>query len=232
MIDIHSHILNGVDDGAASLDESIAMLKEAAACGIDTIIATPHCKDIAKFNKELILEKYNELVPKALEYGIKLKLGCEIKISPDIREIIAAEKVFKLNNTNYILLEFPFETFPIYSREVIYQLQLEGITPIIAHPERNSFFVRHFETLQHFIERDCLLQVDAGSLTGSFGRQTKRFAKRLIKEGLVHFVASDAHTADQYKRWVKKSQIKARKWAGEDRLMDMYAGNAGNLLEL
>lgn len=230
MIDVHSHIIFGVDDGSSSIEESVRMLEEANKAGIKVIIATPHFQtDI--FEAQTLAENYQKLCDKATEYNLTVLMGCEVFLNPFIPEFIQNKKVLTLNASNYLLLEFPFDSIPHYSFEVIYKLQLQGIIPIIAHPERNRCFVRDFDTFMEFVERGCLVQVDAASMLDVYGRKVKRFTRELIKNKLVDFIASDAHYARDYKKWYLKAYKRAKQWGGEAYADRMFYTNAGVILD-
>ena len=196
-IDIHSHIIPGIDDGAR--DEAIAleMLEIAEKSGTRHIIATPHyVYGNTRYGFATIVEKCEGLNRLAANEGIDITVypGCEVFITPEIIELYEQGLIGTLADSSYMLVEFPMMSIPPYTDNVLYELQLKGITPIIAHPERYSEIQRRPEILESFIDRGILAQVNSGSLTGVYGRESKRTVMRLIKKGLVQFVASDAHS--------------------------------------
>lgn len=230
MIDIHSHLIYGVDDGPSSIDESLRMVEEAEKLGIKVIIATPHYhENLYEFVK--VKDTYQELMEKMKKFVVTLKLGSEVFISNTLPLLIEEKKCLFLGGSRYLLIEFPFGAIPIYSHDTVYQLQLRNIKPIIAHPERNRNFVRDFNKFMSFVESGCLVQVDAASIIGVYGREVKEFSKRLIKLNAVHFIASDAHCAKDYINWYRKAYEKVKKWAGQEYTDELFCSNARALLD-
>ncbi|MCX7920944.1 MAG: phosphoesterase [Clostridia bacterium] len=230
MIDIHSHLIYGVDDGPSTIDESLRMVEAAAKQDVKVIIATPHFQENI-FENDKLVDNFYELVYKTSDYGVDLKMGYEVFINPFIPDILKGKKSLTLNESRYMLLEMPFDDIPIYSYETIYKLQLERIIPIIAHPERNRTFLKNFDTFTSFIERGCLVQLDAASIVGVYGKSVKNFAKKLIKSNMAQFVASDAHFARDYTNWYKKAYQKVRKWAGEEYADKLFYRNSKFILD-
>lgn len=213
MVDIHSHVIFGVDDGSPTIKESIRMVLEAEKLGIKAIIATPHfCDGI--FHEQSIMENYHELVSRVNDCGVNLHLGYEVFITPDLPDKVILNKNLCLDDSSFLLVELPFDIIPAYSHDVIYKLHLENITTIIAHPERNRNIVNNFNAFMSLIERGCLLQLDAASIVGVYGPAVRNFAKRLIKLNLAHIVASDAHSAEDYANWYLQARKQVIKWAG------------------
>lgn len=196
MIDIHSHILPGIDDGAKTINDSIEMAKTAVNEGITTIIATPHHKN-NQFNnlKSSILIKVNDLNTVLKQENIPLTVlpGQEVRIYGEVIEDYYKEEILTLNHTKYLFIEFPSSSVPRYSERLLYELQTEGIIPIIVHPERNKELQDKPDLLYKFVKNGALTQVTASSLVGYFGKNVKKFSEQLIEYNLTHFIASDAH---------------------------------------
>ena len=193
MIDIHSHPLPGVDDGAQTFEVALEMCRIAAADGTTHLVATPHCNYQYEFRPEVNRAKLEELQA-AVGEKPKLLLGCDFHLSYDnIRQLIDGRRDFTINQTPYVLAEFGDHFIPDQIDRVFYEMELEGLTPILTHPERNPFFLRKPDLLHHWVTRGCLVQVTAKSYTGGFGSTARRFAERCLEENLVHFFASDAH---------------------------------------
>jgi protein-tyrosine phosphatase len=230
MIDIHSHILYGVDDGSPTMEESVKMLKKAHELGITTIFATPHYQENL-FNLEGITQRFLEVVEKAWEYGITLKPGSEVYINPFIDRLVKEKKILLLNRSDYILLELPYESIPLYVFELIYKLQLQRISIILAHPERNVNLIKDFSIFSNFLERGCMMQVDAGSIAGAYGTAVEQYTKRLVKLKLVHFIASDAHCAKDYEEWYLKAHTKVCRWAGSEYADKLFLSNPKLILD-
>ncbi|OGO79275.1 MAG: hypothetical protein A2Y23_01505 [Clostridiales bacterium GWB2_37_7] len=197
LVDLHCHILPGIDDGAKDLNTTLAMCQIAEQDGTDSIIATPHFIHGAINNhRELIHSKVIELNSYIREQNINIELypGCEAFICPELPKMVREGHVCTLNNTQYILIELPMASVPEYTIDVIYKLKLDGYIPIIAHPERNAVIAHKPNILLDLINRGALTQVNATSVKGLFGKEVMSTAIDLIQHKMVHFLASDAHT--------------------------------------
>lgn len=196
MYDLHCHILPEVDDGANSMEEAINMAIMAKENGIEVIFATPHYiegigyKD-SNHNRE-ILEKLNFELKKR-EIDIKIYLGCEVYSTFDALKLLEKGLITTLNNSNYMLIELPMHDVPIYIESMIYNLELKGITPIIAHPERNTKIIENPNILYTLISKGALVQLNLPSLLGMYGEGVKDTAEILFKHDMIHFVGTDAH---------------------------------------
>ncbi len=230
MIDVHSHIVYGVDDGAATLEESLRMMGEASRAGIQVIVATPHFHK-GVYESDRIVDIYQRLEIKAADYNLKLLPGYEVFLNPLDPDFAGKDSKLTINGTKYLLGEFPFNAVPSYVLEAIYKLQVNGITPIIAHPERNKCFIKDLGLLQDMVYRGCLVQIDAASLLGVYGVHAKRFSKKLIKSRMAHFVASDAHYPEDYADWYPKAHEKVRRWAGEEYAETVFNRNADMIFQ-
>lgn len=196
MIDIHSHILPGIDDGAQTIEDSIEMAKAAVNEGITTIIATPHHKNNQFTNlKSSILTKVNDLNTVLKQENIPLTVlpGQEVRIYGEVIEDYYKEEILTLNHTKYLFIEFPSSSVPRYAERLLYELQTEGIIPIIVHPERNKELQEKPDLLYQFVKNGALTQVTASSVAGYFGKNVKKFSEQMIESNLTHFLASDAH---------------------------------------
>lgn len=197
MVDIHCHILPGIDDGAENIEETIQMAKEAVSEGIHTIIATPHHKNGQYDNeKTSILEKVSDLNKLLASEAIPLTIlpGQEIRLYGEVLDDYhSGGKILPLAETSYLMIEFSSGHVPRYAKQLLYELQTEGFTPIIVHPERNQEIIENPDLLYRFVNNGALSQITAGSLCGQFGKKIKKFSEQLIEANLTHFVASDAH---------------------------------------
>lgn len=197
MIDIHCHILPGVDDGAQNEEASIAMAKAAVAQGIQTIIATPHHQNGVYTNtKTSILENVQALNNLLQEEGISLTIlpGQENRLFGEmVGDLQSGELLTLTNETNYLFVEFPSESVPRYAKQMLFDLQVAGVKPIIVHPERNREIIEHPSILFGFVQRGVLTQVTAASVVGKFGKNIQKFTHQLMEANLTHFIASDAH---------------------------------------
>lgn len=198
MIDLHTHILPGLDDGARSPEDSLAMAHCASADGIHSMVATPHViTGLYPTTREAILEAvehFNGLLQKN-EIPLTILPGAEYHLEPDLPERLARGQLLTFNDAGrYLLVELPAALVPDHTGRVIYELLLQGVTPVIAHPERNAGFVKEPPLLHDLISRGALAQITAGSLTGLFGNSAAKSARLFIEYGCVHFIASDAHS--------------------------------------
>jgi len=196
MIDIHNHIIWDVDDGAKTIEDSIDMAKIALEDGIKKIVATPHfMEDSYHKSKEEILkktEKINSLL-KEKHIDIEILNGHEAFFSIDIVQKIEEEKIFTINNSQYILIEFPLMNIPQNSEKIINNIMKRGYRPIIAHPERINSVVNNPSILIPFMEMGCVTQVTSGSLLGLFGEKIKKTSEEMVRRNMVYIISSDAH---------------------------------------
>jgi protein-tyrosine phosphatase len=199
MVDIHAHIIPGVDDGAESMEDSIAMLQKSAASGVDTIVATPHLMPgsymvSAEGRDEILLKLQQKVVE--LDIPIKVLPGRECYLSPEIFEFEKDLKKLTINNAGkYVLVELPFHETPEYVYQIIFDFQMKGITPIIAHVERYHDVIYNPNFVMRFIEKDCLIQVNVGSVLGKYGSDIQKTSHILLRNRMAHIVASDMHTS-------------------------------------
>lgn len=197
MIDIHSHILMNVDDGAKTAEDSIAMAKQAIAEGIHTIVATPHhMNGTYKNPKEKIMTdvvQLNELFQKE-NIPLTVLAGQEIRLYGELLQDFQNGEILSLNNGNeYLLIELPSSHVPMYTECLLHEIQLEGLIPVIVHPERNKAFLEQPDRLYHLVNQGALTQVTAASIAGCFGKSIQKFSHQLIEANLTHVIASDAH---------------------------------------
>lgn len=201
-IDIHSHILPGFDDGASNDDEFMAIARAAAGSGTCTMAATPHFDlDKAAYSPSETAESVTEhnLMLTREKIPLTLVAGMEVRINAGLSNL--ADEPDKLRaltlggHGKFMLVDLPMIDMPVAIDEIFFKIQLGGITPILAHPERNRYLVEHPEAPVRFVDHGVELQLDSGSLTGLFGKTAQKSAKDLLKDGLARLVASDAHEA-------------------------------------
>ncbi|MGO8787872.1 MAG: tyrosine-protein phosphatase [Terriglobia bacterium] len=193
MIDIHSHPLPEVDDGARSFEVAVEMCQMAAEDGTTHLVATPHSNYSYTFDPDLNRQLAAELQARVGE-NPKLLLGCDFHLSYDnIQICVQNSKDFTINHTPYLLVELPDQFIPEHLSRVYYDIQVAGLHPIITHPERNLLLQRKPELLAQWVSMGCLVQVTAQSYTGGFGPKARRYAEMLLDAGSIHFFASDAH---------------------------------------
>jgi protein-tyrosine phosphatase len=193
MVDVHCHILSGMDDGAKSAQESLAMAEMAIADGITHIVATPHCNNEYHFDFGQVQQAAAEL-QSAVGDRAKLATGCDFHLSPENLVVLKRNPArFCIHQKNYLLVEFNEFSIPPSMDNTIYDIQLTGLRLIITHPERNGIIRTQPERLEKWIRTGCYGQVTGGSLIGAFGPFARQTSLAWIARGLVHFVASDAH---------------------------------------
>jgi protein-tyrosine phosphatase len=196
MIDIHSHILWGLDDGARDLHESMAMLKIAAETGTTDIVATPHSDQQFKFDPLLVAERIRELSAATANVP-RIHAGCDFHLSFDnVENALRDPSTFTINGLNYLMLEFADHVIPPSTEEIIRRLMGAGVIPIVTHPERNLILRDSLDRLQRWTATGCLLQVTAQCLTDRFGKAARQAAWKMLREGMVHVIASDAHDTE------------------------------------
>lgn len=199
MIDLHCHLLPGMDDGPKDLEESLAMARIAAADGIQAIVVTPHTLNGVYNNSRAEIIKGVELLQKALaEENISIKLYPGADVHFDSRLIDGLEKgeILPVNDGKYLLLELHDQSVPPNVKEIFFVLRVKGYFPLITHPERNIIIQRHPAMIEDWVQHGAVMQITAGSLTGSFGKKARDCAKTLLKKGLIHIIATDAHSSD------------------------------------
>ena len=216
MIDIHSHPLWEVDDGAETLEDAIGMCKIAAEDGITHMVATPHCNYTYVFSPEVNRQKLAELQT-AIGESPKLLLGCDFHLSyENIQKLAETPKDFTINQTSYLLVEFPDQFVPEQFDRIFYDIQVAGLVPIITHPERNPVFARKADLLYHWVAGGCLAQVTAQSYTGGFGEHPQKLAETWLDSNLVHFFATDAHSTRFRRPVLSECYRKAAESKGEE----------------
>lgn len=194
MIDIHCHLLYGVDDGPRNIEASTVMLCEAAEQGITDIVLTPHyCHGIFPFDRERIEKNMSLLLPQARQLGIRLYLGTEYRVNSSIVSYLQKGRCQTLADSPYVLTEYDFEAEYLYIRTMSQDLIFHGYIPILAHVERCACFLEEPQLLWELKSLGVLVQVNCDSVLGKEGFRTKRFCKKLIKNRCVDFIASDSH---------------------------------------
>lgn len=196
MIDIHNHLLHALDDGSPDLETSVAMARLAVADGITHMVCTPHASSAFTFAPEKIEQRLEELRSALRTADIPLTLGrgCDFHISYDnVRDALANPKKYTLNGGEYLLIELPDLNIPPAMDQLLYDLRLAGMTPILTHPERNPALQRDSSRLRSWLEGGLLVQVTANSVTGGMGKTAQKMAHELLSKHWVHFLASDAH---------------------------------------
>lgn len=196
MIDIHHHLLFGLDDGAKDLETSVAMAETAVADGITHIICTPHANAHYRFDPAVNEQKLAQLRAR-LDGKLTLGLGCDFHLSfENIDDALKHPRKYTINQKNYLLVEFADLSIPQQMTQVFHQFLASGVQPIITHPERNPTIQKTPGRLDEWIAGGCLVQVTASSLTGRFGQNAQSFSGKLLQQNKVHFLATDAHNLE------------------------------------
>lgn len=239
MIDLHVHILPGLDDGPRSWEAALEMARVAAADGITTLTATPHLfarrvVEMARLNRrEAILEVAEELRRRLKEADISLEVavGCEVPLCPEMLTLWEDGQLLTLNGQGrYLFLELPDTAIPPATEEICFRLLSRGLTPILTHPERHPLFRETPEKLLKLLRLGCLAQVTAGSVTGDFGWRVSRFTRKLLTAGLVTVVASDAHDPRRRPPRLSPAVARLRRWLGESQARALVWDNPEKIL--
>lgn len=197
MVDLHSHLIWGIDDGSKSKEMTVNMLKQAVKGGTKKIVLTPHyLPGYYEVPISKVKEKVKELSLLAKEYELDIEIYCgqEVYFSENILEYYENKRIGTINESRYMLIEFNMRNFSVKEvTDVLYELQLEGIVPVIAHPERYYMFIKNPSLINEFIEEGFLFQLNIGSITGDFGKEVKKTAEIFLKNKIYSFFGSDAH---------------------------------------
>ncbi|HAZ21377.1 MAG TPA: hypothetical protein DCY84_03285 [Firmicutes bacterium] len=228
MIDIHTHILPGLDDGARSWEEAVAMARGAVKDGIEAVVATPHIYEATSITPQEICEKTRQFQTLLDGQGIKLRVlpGAEVYLAIDLPDRLREGRLQTIaDGCRYLLVEFPFGLLPLYTTEVLFELQAGGVIPIIAHPERNESVQKDPNRLYNMIQKGMLAQLTGGSLRGNFGARVERTAKLLLRHNLVQILASDGHRADRRRVLLGKASCSVSDMAGPETAQAMAVAN-------
>jgi len=219
MIDIHCHILPGFDDGPSDWDTAIEMCRIAAADGITHIVATPHMKEgVYNPSKQDVLAAVTELNRRVSGvHNLRILAGADVHFSADLVARIKAGDIPLINGKNYFLLELPSTTIPVGLRQLVFDLRVMGVCPILTHPERHPAIQGHEEKLQEFIIGGAFVQITAMSLTGKFGAAAKQSAEKMLGMDCVHSIASDAHSATTRTPELSRAVARASQIVGADK---------------
>lgn len=228
MIDFHTHIIPTVDDGSRDVEETFDLFNEAKEAGFDKIILTPHYME-----PYYISNKYsNSSWIKALTVGLsaknidlKLYLANEVYISDEMVNLLKNETISTINDTKYVLMELPLNSKPMNLYNVIFALQNQGFTPILAHPERYSFVQEEPELVIQLISKDVLIQSNFGSFVGQYGKKAQIIANKLLENNMVHFLGSDVHRTDSIYTEIPEAIKRINKIVGEERVKEITCLN-------
>lgn len=230
MIDIHTHILHGLDDGAKTLEDSLKMVRMASGSGTTDIVGTPHASVEFPFNPELTRQRVAELSA-AAGPGVRIHSGCDFHLKFDnIADALANPSKYTVNNKRYLLVEISDLVIFKSTEPDFERLQAAGMLLVITHPERNPLLQQRLEQLRRWVDMGCYLQVTADSFFGRWGRKAKDFADQLLKQDMVHFVATDAHGTHDRTPALKPAFDYVSKKCGDKRAAHLFSINPGAVL--
>jgi len=236
VIDIHSHILPGVDDGSENFEESLELIRMALACGVHDIILTPHFMFGTEYNveneKKILL--YHELKQKILDENINvnLYLGNEVFVENNMLDLLKQNKILTLNNSKYLLFEVPRHDEFRGLYDIVFELETNGITPILAHPERYRFIMENPSVVEKLKEQGVLFQSNLSSFLGVYGKQVQETAFLLMKHHCVEFIASDIHKPKHchYKN-IEAVQRLLKKFMSADEILEVFETNPAKVIK-
>ena len=235
LIDLHSHILPGIDDGPEDIYGAVEMAGMAARDGVRIMVATPHYASGLYENGPDIVDAGVAALNEVLageNINLTVLPGMEIRVNPDAARMYREGGLISLNRRGrHVLLDFPLITFPLHLDRVIFDMQLAGATVIIAHPERNKEICKCPEMLYPVLERGVLVQVNAGSLTGEFGPGAQRSAELFLKLGWVSFIATDAHSARYRRPGLSAAVEAAGRIVGKEKARVLVATNPERVIQ-
>jgi protein-tyrosine phosphatase len=233
VVDIHSHLLPGRDDGPQTMDDSVRMCAQYVAQGVAAVVATPHMGDPRfQVTPDAVRRGVEELRAACAERGLGLTIlpGGDVRLEPELLATLDRGEVLTVADTGkYLLLELPAQTVP-RCEGLIFELSVRGITPIVSHPERNVELWRKPHRLAELVDRGCLVQLTADSLSGRFGLEAQRTAERFLKEGLVHVVASDAHSPGRRRPQFEVARQRLASLVGKQGMRRLLEGNPARIV--
>jgi len=235
MIDIHCHILPGLDDGPPTLETSLEMCRIAAADGIRSIVATPHMLNgMYAVTAEQVLAGVRALNESLAAEGLSLRIlpGADVHVDKNLPRYLAEKQVLTLaDKGKHLMVELPQDVLPAEIGDLLFQLQLKGVTPIVSHPERNVEVQRNPEALRGLVERGALVQVTAGSLTGAFGARAEACGLGLLRRGMAHLVATDAHNTGRRPPRLSEARAVVERELGPAEARAVFEERPARLLE-
>jgi len=234
MIDLHCHILPGIDDGAPDLSVSLEMARASVADGVSVVACTPHILPGLYHNSGLQIRQATRQLQDALDQeGIPLRLvtGADAHMVPDFVAGLRSGHLLALADTRYVLVEPPHHVAPIRLEDFFFNLMLGGYVPILTHPERLTWVKSHYAIIQRLVRTGVWMQITAGSLAGAFGRSAQYIGERLLDEGCVHILASDAHDTTRRPPNLSKGRDLAAKRVGAREAEHLVATRPGGVLD-
>jgi protein-tyrosine phosphatase len=230
MIDIHSHVLYGMDDGSPDIDVSLEMLRMAGRHGTTDIVASPHANLEYHFDPVVIAERRAALEARN-DSGVRVHLGCDFHLQyENIADALKNPRKYTIANGPYMLVEFSDLLILKTTSQIFGDLLSAGMIPVITHPERNMLLQMRIKELAGWVEMGCSIQVTGQSLEGVFGSKARAFGEKLMDEGMVHFIASDAHDLRRRPPILDSAfKLVSQKW-GEETATCLFVENPGAVL--
>ena len=233
MIDVHCHILPGVDDGSRNVEESMEMVREAYKAGFTNIISTSHyieeSYNVPKIKRQELIDMLNSKIE---QEGMKIKIynGAEAYITPNLVELIKAEELPTMNGTKYLLMELPMHNQILNLESIVSKVINQGITLIIAHPERYSYVQKNYKVLNELAEMGVLFQANYGSCIGQYGKEAEKTLKKLLKADRISFFGTDCHRANSVYCQMPEVLKKLEKMIGKEKLEELTTTNPLKLI--
>jgi protein-tyrosine phosphatase len=229
-IDIHCHILPGLDDGPEEPEESLEMARMAADDGITQIFATPHIMDGVYDNTTETITGALQALRERLSFDLEILPGADVRVTPEMLVGRDTSHLFPLGSSNYLLVELPTYTLPPNLQNLFFNLKRKGIEPVITHPERHMVLMGSLKKLRELKETGAFVQITAMSITGGFGREVRRSSLAMLEKGLVDFVATDAHDTKRRPPVLSKAYEEVRKRFGDRTADRIFITNPGIVL--
>lgn len=234
MIDLHCHLLPGIDDGATDLETSLAMARMAVADGIEVIACTPHIMPGYYENDgpgiRAAVDALQAQLVKA-EIDLKLIPGADVHLVPDMARGLASGHLQTLGNSRYFLFEPPHHVAPPRLEDAVFDVMTAGYHPLFTHPERLTWIEAHYETIKRIAHGGAWMQITAGSVTGLFGKRPQYWSERMLSEGLVHVLATDAHNLRRRTPLLSAAVEAVAKRLGDEAAIDMVVTRPAAVLE-
>lgn len=231
MVDIHCHVLPGIDDGSKSWEMTAGMCGMAAADGITHIVATPHANHLYAYDRE----RYTDMLGQLHDAGdgkLTFSLGCDFHFSYDnIRDALEYPRRYTIGDTQYLLIEFSDYGIPPSVQQDVFTLRSHGMMPIITHPERNQLLLKKPELVLSLVEQGCLVQVTANAVTGAWGKASQKMARWLLQKQAIHAVASDAHDTANRKPILSEARRAITELAGSEVAERLVLHNPAAIVE-
>jgi protein-tyrosine phosphatase len=233
VIDLHCHILPGIDDGAPDIETSLEMARMAESDGIEVIACTPHMMPGVYDNRGPAVRRAISALQQRLdEEGISIRLttGADVHLQSDLAGKLKDGELLSLGDTRYFLFEPPHHVAPPRLEDAIFDVMSAGYMPILTHPERLTWIESHYDVMKRIVRAGGWMQITCGSLTGRFGKRPKYWAERMVDEGLVHILATDAHNLRNRKPSMASARDAVAERLGEQAAIDMVLTRTSGIL--